>query len=257
VSQTTVFECVQRIIDVLCAAGSKVFVWPSPETMVVIEEEYRSLGGIPGVIGAVDGCHIHIKASLETQADYIDRTQRHSVNLMAVCTPDKKFSFIQAGFPGSAHDSRVFRSCSLFSKMQECNARYFPSQNYHLVGDSAFGIHKHLMTPFKNSGGLSEAQLRFNKKLSSARVTIENAFGLLKGRFRRLKYVDADIARIPRIVKACCVLHNIQLCYPQDPDFLEGVPDPNENNNDCEPAESPEMQQQEGVLKRMDIVRRL
>lgn len=113
--------------------------------------------------------------------------------------------------------------------------------------------------PIKEQGGLSEAQLRFNKKLSSAWVTIENAFGLLKRRFRRLKYVDPDIKRIPRIVKACCVLYNIQLCYPEDLYFLEGegMPDLNENSNDWEPADSPEMQQQERVLKRMDIVRRL
>ena len=53
VSQTTVFECVQRVIDVLCAAGSKMFMWPSPEAMPLIEEKFRSMGGIPGVIGAV------------------------------------------------------------------------------------------------------------------------------------------------------------------------------------------------------------
>ena len=78
----------------------------------------------------MDGCHIHIKASLETQADYIDRTQRHSVNHMAVCTPDKRFSFIHAGFPGSAHDSRVFRSCSLYNKMEECNCGKYLPQEY-------------------------------------------------------------------------------------------------------------------------------
>ena len=86
-----------------------------------------------------------------------------------------------------------------------------PSPQYHIVGDSAFGVQKHLMVPFKNSGNLSQAQILFNIKLSKARVTIENAFGFLKGRFRRLKHVDADIARIPKIIKACCVLHNISV----------------------------------------------
>ena len=81
---TTVHECVQRIIDVLCRAGQKVIVWPAAERIPQISHEFQSLGRIPGVIGAVDGCHINIKASSETQADYIDRNQRHSINLMSL-----------------------------------------------------------------------------------------------------------------------------------------------------------------------------
>ncbi|XP_045111700.1 putative nuclease HARBI1 [Portunus trituberculatus] len=221
VSQMTVFECVQRVIDVLCAAGKKVIVWPTAEEQHQVSIEFLMLGGIPEVIGAVDGCHIHIKAPSDTQADYINQNQRHTVNLMAVCTADKKFSFIQAGFPGSAHDSCVFRSCTVFTKMQNSDATFFSSPNYHIVGDSAFPLHKHLMVPLKNIGNQCEAQSKFNTKLSKARVTIENAFDFLKGRFRHLKYVDADIERIPKIVKACCVLHNIALQHPEDIIFLE------------------------------------
>ena len=44
-------------------------------------------------------------------------------------------------------------------------------------------------------------------------MVIERAFALLKGRFRRLKYVDIDkVDDIPKIVIAACVLHNISLC---------------------------------------------
>ena len=181
VSQTTVFECVQRVIDVLCEAGKKVIVWPTAEEQVQVANEFLMLGGIPGVIGAVDGCHIHIKAPGNTQADYIDRNQRHFVNLTAVCTADRKFSFIQAGFPGSAHDSRVFKSCTVFTKMQNCDATFFSSPDYHIVGDSAFPLHKHFMVPFKNIVNPCEAQIKFNTKLSRARVRVENAFGFVKG----------------------------------------------------------------------------
>lgn len=41
---------------------------------------------------------------------------------------------------------------------------------------------------------------------------IERAFALLKGRFRRLKYLHVDmIHEIPRTILACCVLHNLCL----------------------------------------------
>ena len=57
-------------------------------------------------------------------------------------------------------------------------------------------------------------------------MTIENAFAFLKGMFRRLKYVDADIERIPKIIKACCVVH-ISLSQPGELDILarEGLVD--------------------------------
>ncbi|KAK8396033.1 hypothetical protein O3P69_005250 [Scylla paramamosain] len=55
VSQTTVFECVQRLIDVLCEAGKDVFLWPAPSQIPEIEQEFQKMGGIPGVVGAVLG----------------------------------------------------------------------------------------------------------------------------------------------------------------------------------------------------------
>ena len=160
---------------------------------------------------------------------------------MAVCAPDKSFTFIQAGFPGSAHDARVFKLCSLYTKMQQHDATYFPSPHFHIVGDSAFGLHKYLMVPFKNTGNLSAAQLRSNRKLSMGRVNIENTFALLKCRFRRLKFISADIDRIPKIFKACCVLHNIALHYSDDLDLLEneGALKEHVQNQNIEPEWNP------------------
>ena len=57
---------------------------------------------------------------------------------------------------------------------------------------------------------LNHSQKKFNKALSSARVTIERAFGVLKGRWRcLLKRLDNNLENIPDIILACCVLHNI------------------------------------------------
>lgn len=258
VSQTAVFECVQRVIDVLCEAGKNVFLWPTHNEIPEVEQEFLSMGGIPGVVGAVDGCHIDIKAPSIHQADYIDRTQGHSVILHGVSLPDKRFSYVQIGFPGSAHDSRVLRSTTLFKKITDCDPNYFPSPEYHIVGDSAFGLHEHLMIPFKNTGNLSLAQINYNKKLSRARVTIENAFAFLKGRFRRLKYVDADIERIPKIIKACCVVHNISLSQPGELDILarEGLVDNDVQHISATLSAAPP-REKAGVQKRQAIVHML
>lgn len=53
--------------------------------------------------------------------------------------------------------------------------------------------------------------------MARTRQTIERAFALLKGRFRRLKYLHmARVDLIPATILACCVLHNICLNYEDD-----------------------------------------
>ena len=50
-------------------------------------------------------------------------------------------------------------------------------------------------------------------------MVIERTFGALKGRFRRLKYVDIqDIEKIVKVVISCCVLH--EYCLQHDDDCL-------------------------------------
>ena len=40
--------------------------------------------GLPDVIGAIDGCHIPIKAPRENDSEYINRKGFHSLQLQAV-----------------------------------------------------------------------------------------------------------------------------------------------------------------------------
>lgn len=126
------------------------------------------------------------------------------------------------GFPGSTHDARVFRNSDLGKKIDETPEALFPMDS-HLLGDCAYKNTTYMLTPFRDNGHLSQMQRHYNFKLSSTRVAIEQAFGLLKGRFRILKYVNIySTKRIPALILACCVLHNI--CLQQN-DFFEEDPD--------------------------------
>jgi len=110
---------------------------------------------------------------------------------------------------GSVHDMRTFR-LSNFEKM--CTDNYFP-HDCHILGDAAYRLTKYIMVPFKDNGHLSERQIIFNKRLSSARMMVERSIGLLKGRFRSildtLPMYRTDL--IPKYIIACCILHNICL----------------------------------------------
>ena len=43
-------------------------------------KETFGTGGLPDVIGAIDGCHIPIKAPRENDSEYINRKCFHSLN---------------------------------------------------------------------------------------------------------------------------------------------------------------------------------
>ena len=66
------------------------------------------------------------------------------------------------------------------------------------------------MKPYPNAAILNRSQRRFNRTLSSARSTVERAFGILKARWRiLLKKLDNRFENIPEVILACCILHNL------------------------------------------------
>ena len=72
-----------------------------------------------------------------------------------------------------------------------------------------FFLISQLLTPFRIVGALTQQQWNYNHRLSSARVVVERAFGLLKGKWRRLKFLTAHkLEYAVKTVVACAVLHN-------------------------------------------------
>ncbi|KAI4462979.1 hypothetical protein MML48_4g00000652 [Holotrichia oblita] len=83
------------------------------------------------------------------------------------------------------------------------------NENQHIIGDSAYPLMKNVMTPFRDNGHLTAEELNYNFKLSSIRSVIERSFGRLKGKFRRLKYLDVDSPEFAsHMIAAACVIHN-------------------------------------------------
>jgi len=121
---------------------------------------------------------------------------------------------VYVGWPGSAHDARIWKNSPIYARLQRGGPEILPP-NAHVLGDSAYPCDTFLMCPYRDSGHLTTMQKRFNVVLSSSRVVIEQTFGLLKGRFRRLKFLDmSDLKLAAKVVVTACVLHNI--CIDND-----------------------------------------
>lgn len=197
-----------------------------------IQEEFAVISDFPGVVGVIDGCHIPISAPIENPNSYINRKGFYSILLQAICDHRMKFIDIYTGICGSVHDVRVWQLSDIKHMIDHNVQRYFP-HNSHLLADSAYPLSYYVLTPYRDNGHLNNIQHNYNRKLSKTRVIIERAFGLLKGRFRRLKYVYMyNTEMIPLIILACCVLHNICIDNEDEPpDVLEPIGDGNNNYN--------------------------
>ena len=58
-----------------------------------------------GAIGAIDGSHVPV--AVPADEDYTCRHGYTSQNVLAICDFDMRFIFAVAGWPGSAHDTRI------------------------------------------------------------------------------------------------------------------------------------------------------
>lgn len=91
----------------------------------------------------------------------------------------------------------------------------FFNANEFILGDKAYPLLRWCIPPYIDRGNLGIVERNFNNMHAKTRQVIERTFALLFGRFRRLKYVDMSRTDlIPKIVLACCILHNLCLQFP-------------------------------------------
>ena len=192
----------------------------------MINEVYH----FPGVIGMIDGTRIEIEQPSERGYDYYNRKDYYSIVLQAVVCEDLRFTNVYTGWPGKVHDARIFQRSPLFATGQDLCGQH------HILGDSGYPNLPWLLVPFRDDGRLTEVQRKYNQVHASVRSTVERAFGLLKGRFTRLKYVaQKENETIVCTILTACVLHN--LCIRNDEEIghylvepPEGPPQPLPNN---------------------------
>jgi len=187
---------------------SSMIAWPQTEEYGRIAQKNAARTGFPGAIGFVDGTYIPIPGPSAFRDSYICRKGFPAFHLQGICDSSLKFLDVFCAYPGSVHDSRVFRNCPLTTQF----ANDPLPEEYHLLGDSAYALSSHLIVPFRDNGHLTTEQKKFNNAHSATRVDIERCFGLLKGKFRKLKYLDMrNVREIPFVIVTCCVLHNFIL----------------------------------------------
>jgi len=227
-AKSTSWRVVRRVSDWLLSIADEFINWPVDEVADNIKQKFRRKCSIPNIIGCIDCTHITIKAPKQYKEVYFDRRSNYSIILQAIVDADKKFLRVSCGEPGSMHDSRVLRRSNIYSYIYRDKERFFPRGSF-LLGDSAYPVNSWIVTPFKDYGNLTESQNNFNDLHKRGRIIVENAFGLFKGRFRRLNFFteQTDFVELSRLNTRACVLHNICIVFY---DWLEGQIEDEEEN---------------------------
>jgi len=164
-------------------------------------------------------------------------------NVLAAVDFDQKFTYVLAGWEGTAHDTLVLRdaltregglrvpqgntrtyvlSINLFIKINgslRCNLTMHHMLGKYYLVDAGYGAKPGFLPPFRgvryhlNEWGRNPVQNEkelFNRRHCSLRIIVEQAFGALK---RRFKVLDDASPFFPYetqvdIVVACCIIHN-------------------------------------------------
>ncbi|XP_058980672.1 putative nuclease HARBI1 [Musca domestica] len=185
------------------------------EKIEVLCQEFEILG-FPQCIGALDGCHIEVHPSKEDATDYYNYKGWYSVVLLALVDARCRFIYVSCGSPGRCNDSQIFEGSSLKQQLNECSHLKEVKRNILgvevpalIIGDSAFKLSDKLMKPYPFQLSQDLEQKCFNYALSKSRRVVENAFGHLKARFRRIgKGIDNALKYANAVILSCCALHN-------------------------------------------------
>lgn len=101
---------------------------------------------------------------------------------------------------------------------------------------------------------MTRRQTMYNTHHAKTRIKIEHTFGLLKSRWRILKYVNVNCPiKASRIIATCCMLHNF--CYINNDEWKDegnNEEDDHENIDEEHPMYRFE-QENLGVAKRQQI----
>jgi hypothetical protein len=177
---------------------------PTGDRLTAILMSFQTLCRIPNLAGAIDGSHIKLSRkprNVATLSDYWCRHDIFSILLQAVCDANRLFWDVCIQAPGGTDDATHLRSSCLWEKIKgggeilqqpalEVNGVLMKP---FILGDSAYPIAAQLLKPFNAKQRGTANQNAFDKELRKGRIKIENAFGMLKGRWQILKNLNVDI----------------------------------------------------------------
>lgn len=190
-----------------------------------IAEDFWKIWNFPNCMGSIDGKHVEIIAPPNCGSLFYNYKKHYSIILMAAVDAKYLFTYVDIGAYGHCSDSTVFMESTFgktISDMTICapDENFLPETSmkspFVFIGDEGFPLKPNIMRPYPRRQ-LDREKRIFNYRLSRARRTVENVFGILSARWRILRRPIEAYTAVDEIVKATACLHN----YLKSTDFKE------------------------------------
>lgn len=203
VSTATASRVVARVSKAIATLRPRYIKMPEGDNATEVKQVFYNIARFPRCIGAIDCTHVKIQSPGGNNAEiFRNRKQFFSLNVQTVADPFLKIRDIVVRWPGSSHDSHIFRNSGLCADLE--NGRFGKSV---LVGDSGYPVKPYLLTPLQQVTNNAEAL--YNESLVRTRNVVERSYGVWKRRFPALAMgIRLKLDTIQAMVVAIAILHN-------------------------------------------------
>ncbi|KAH9105449.1 hypothetical protein AeMF1_018731 [Aphanomyces euteiches] len=180
-SSTRAHGYVSEIVAVIMTYMNHAVRLPkSPAEWLEVARGFEQMGGIPNVVGVIDGSLLPVKRFGDHEGWYC-RKGFPAFNMQGVV--DYKLRFMSFSIrSGSQNDKSLFNRSSFGVHVH----KIIPPGCYFLA-DAGYKLFQHIMTPYEIRHGMPVKESHYNDIHSRTRSTVERAFGRWKNKFRIFK----------------------------------------------------------------------
>ncbi|KAL3521047.1 hypothetical protein ACH5RR_019196 [Cinchona calisaya] len=223
VNKSTVSYVTWCFVEAMEKKARSHIKWPSDEEhMTDIKSKFEKIQGLPNCCGVIDTTNIRFCQSSRdpTKQVWLDKENNASMAIQAIVSPDMRFLNVVTGYPGSFSDYLLLENSTFCNQSEEgkvLNGKNFKLSDEaelreYIIGDAGFPLLPWLITPFRGKK-LSEAERDFNERHHETWMVAQAALTKLKQTWEVINGTMwvPDKHKLPRIIQACCLLHNIMI----------------------------------------------
>ncbi|XP_028410992.1 uncharacterized protein LOC114533621 [Dendronephthya gigantea] len=191
---------------------------------------YHKGAALENCFGFVDGTVRPICRPKKLQRSAFNGHKRtHAIKFQSVSLPNGLIAHLYGPVEGKKHDASMLAQSGLLADLERF-AFSEAGQPMCIYGDPAYPLRVHLQAPFRNAVVTADME-RFNKSMSSVRVSVEWLFGDIINRFKFMdfkKNLKVALSPVGKAYITSAILSNALSCmYGNTTSTFFGLEPPN------------------------------
>ncbi len=135
-----------EVCHVLCDRMPTYIRWPNTAQASATTARIHEAFGLTGVVGIMDGTHIHIRCPTAQRSAYTNRKGFPLLQVQVICDDRLTILDFFCAYPGSEGDARVLRNSPIKPILDTL------PPNQYVLADSAYPLTTAVRVPFRDNG---------------------------------------------------------------------------------------------------------